>query len=259
MNKIKTLNEAISEIKSNDIIALGGNVLHRSPIKAAFTIAESGLKDLHIVKTAMAMEIDILALSKSVRKVSAGFVSYEGEFGLCNYYRKAVQNGEIEVEEHACYSVITALRAAVYGVPFLPIRGLTGSGLVETMDFKMVKDPYSEEELVAIKAIKPNFGFIHVQKADRFGNCEVIGPMYEDEIIARASENTIITCEELVDDSYFKNKRANISEAFVKYVVQVPKGASPGYCPGYYDENKEEIENFKENGNIVLNKVLERN
>ncbi|SDZ04884.1 glutaconate CoA-transferase subunit A [Proteiniborus ethanoligenes] len=250
MDKIRDINEVIEMMKSNDIIAFGGNVLHRSPIQVAYHIANSNIKDLHIVKTAMAMEIDILALSKSVKKVSAGFISYEGEFGLCNNYRKAVQDGEIQVQEHACYSVIAALRAAIYGIPFMPIRGLLGSDLVHTMDYKTVADPYTGEEIVAIQAIVPDWGIIHVQKADRFGNCEIIGPMYEDDIVCRAAKNTIITCEEIVGDEYFKDKKADISEVFVKYVVELPKGASPGYCPGYYGLDKEKINSFKNKGTL---------
>ena len=248
MGKIVELNKMISLINDGDVIAFGGNVLHRSPIGFAAAIAKSGKKDLVIVKTAMAMEIDILSAYKSVKKVLAGFVSYEGEFGLCNYYRKAVQDGEIQVEEHACYSVITGLRAASYGIPFMPIKGLIGSDLISGNDFKMVKDPYSEEELVAIKAIKPDWGVIHVQKADKNGNCEVLGPMYEDDVICRAAKNTIITCEELVDDDYFKNKKADISEVFVSHVIELKGGSAPGYCPGYYDIDRDRIRKFISEG-----------
>lgn len=245
-NKIVNMDLVINEIKDGDIIAFGGNVLHRSPLDAARKIALSKAKNLHIVKTAMAMEADILCGMGKTKIVSAGFVGYETEYGLCSFYRKAVQSGETWAEEHACYSVITALRAASYGVPFLPIRGFDGSDLLEAVGLKTVKDPYSGEEMVAIKAIRPDYAFVHVQKADRFGNAQIIGPVYEDLTMVRAAMKVIITCEEIVPDDYFgKDKIADIPGVVTDYVVLDANGAWPGSCAGAYDIDHEEVCRFK--------------
>lgn len=246
MNKIKDKDSVFNKIESGDMIAFGGNLLHRAPIQAAYEIAKTGVKNLHLIKTVLAMEADILALAGSLGKVSAGFVGYEAKFGLCQNYRNGVETGEIIADEHACYSVITALRAASYNVPFLPIRGYDNSDLVDTIGLKTVKDPYSHEELLAVKAMRPDWGIIHVQFADRFGNGKIIGANYEDDLICRASENVILTCEKIVDDDFFDEHKADISQVFVDYVVEVPKGASPGFCPGFYNMDDEEITKFKD-------------
>lgn len=246
-NKVTSLDRIIENIKDGDVIAFGGNVLHRSPIHMARKIALSKAKDLQIVKTAMAMEADILCGMGKVKTVSAGFVGYETEYGLCSFYRKAVQGGETWADEHACYSVIAALRAAAYGVPFLPIRGFNGSDLLEAVCRKTVIDPYSGEELVAIKAIQPDYAFIHVQKADQYGNSQIIGPVYEDLTIVRATKKVIITCEEIVPDDYFgKDKIADISGVLVEHVMLDKGGAWPGTCAEFYDLDHKEIGKFKE-------------
>ncbi|MGI6654203.1 MAG: CoA transferase subunit A [Christensenellales bacterium] len=246
MSKITQLHTVLEQIQDGSMIALGGNVMYRSPVGVATALAKAGKKNLHLVKTAMAMEADLLCGTGSVSTVSAGFVGYETQYGLCAFYRKGVESGAVQAQEHACYSVITALRAASYGVPFLPIRGFNGSDLVETIGFKTVKDPYTGEELLAIAAMRPDVGILHVQKADRFGNCEIIGSHYEDQIIARAAKKLLITCEEIVPDDYFgTHKKADLSGVTVTWVVQLKNGAAPGACPGYYDIDHETMQRFK--------------
>ena len=247
MSKIISLKDSVSLINDGDTIAFGGNVLHRSPNRVAKEIVIQNKKNLHLVKTAVAYEVDLLSASKSIDRVTAGFVGYETEFGLCRHYRKRVEAGEIRVDENACYTVITALRASAYGVPFLPVRGLLGSDLIDAVGFKSVKDPYSEEELVAIKSIRPDVAFIHVQEADRYGNARIIGPKYEDVIVAKSAKKVVITCEKLVDGENFANdpEMADISSVLVDYVVELPNGAKPGACPEYYDIDKDEINTFK--------------
>lgn len=246
LNKVRALSEVIAGVRDGSCIAFGGNVLYRSPIQIAKELAKAGVKDLRLVKTAVAMEADILCACHCLSKVSAGFVGYETEFGLCGFYRKGVESGEVEAEEHACYSVITALRAASFGVPFLPVRGFDGSDLPKTVGFLPVKDPYTGEELTAIRAIRPDYAFIHVQKADSRGNARIMGPVYEDLIMAGSPKHLIITCEELVPDDYFgEDQKADISEVLVEAVAVVKGCAKPGACEGYYDLDRAEIKRFK--------------
>lgn len=247
MNKIKTLLDAIRIIDDGNILALGGNVLHRSPAMATMEIIRQGKKNLHIVKTAGAFDVDILCGAGSANIVSAGFISYETEYGLCDFYRKGVQGGTIEAKEHACYTVITALRASVYGVPFLPVRGLVGSDLIKVRGFKWCKDPYSGEELIAVQAIRPDVAIIHVQEADELGNARITGPLYEDILMAKAARKVIITAEKIVPTSTFTDSdcKAQIPGFLVDSVVHLSQGAAPGSCSGLYDIDRKALDTFK--------------
>lgn len=246
MSKIVELSLALKSVKNNGVLALGGNVLHRSPVQFVRALANSGVSGLHLVKTAVGPEVDLLCAANCVSVVSAGFVGYETEYGLCAHYRKAVEKGVVKANEHACYSVITGLRAAACGVPFLPIRGFDGSDLKEAIGLKEVEDPYTGERVTAIAAIVPDVAVLHVQKADRFGNCEIMGPQYEDQTIARAAKHLIVTCEEIVPDDYFgANRKADLSGVLVDMVVHISGGASPSSCPDYYGINHDEVKRFK--------------
>ena len=79
--------------------------MHRSPLAFVFELIRQGKKDLSLIKTAGALDIDSLALAKSIRSVYAGYIGFE-MLALPQNYRKGVQKGEITVHEHACASVI---------------------------------------------------------------------------------------------------------------------------------------------------------
>ena len=246
MNKLLDLAAAVAMVNDGDTVAFGGNVLYRSPIAAVKELIRQDKKDMHLVKTAIANEVDLLCAAGAASRVTAGFVGYEGEFGLCRWYRKGVESATVRADENACYSVITALRGAAYGVPFLPIRGMLGSDLLDAVGFRKVTCPYTGEELVAIRAIAPDVAFLHVQKADEMGNGCIIGPTYEDTVIARAAKKLVLTAEEIVPSSYFSEdpNRASIPAVLTTAVVKAPGGAKPCAVSGCYDMDREELRAF---------------
>lgn len=248
MSKLMTLEEAVALIHDSDVVGIGGNVLHRAPMAAVREIVRQQKKNLKIVKTAGGMDVDVLCFGGCVESVDAGFISYETEYSLAGHYRKAVQAGIVKGNEHACYTVISALRAASYGIPFMPVRGLQISDLVEVNDyFAPVQDPFSGEYINAVKAICPDVAIIHVQEADKNGNARILGPKYDDVLLSRASKKVIITAETIVPENRFSfaKEKADIPHFLVEAVVQVKKGASPCSCSGLYDIDRKELNEFK--------------
>jgi len=234
--KQTTLSEAIASIPDNTIVALGGNTLHRAPCAAAHELIRQGKRGLELVKTAGAYDVDVLVGAGVAQSVSAGFIGFENVFGLAPQYRRAAEQGTIRVKEHACYTVITALRAAIQGVPFLPIAGMLTSDLMQARHFKTVIDPYSGQELAAIQALRPDVAIIHVQEADELGNGRIYGSLFEDVIMAQAARRVILTCERLIS----KEETARVPELTkiagiqVSNVVVVPQGAHPCSCGDLY-------------------------
>ena len=60
MNKLLDLAAAVAMVNDGDTVAFGGNVLYRSPIAAVKELIRQDKKDLHLVKTAIAYEVDLL-------------------------------------------------------------------------------------------------------------------------------------------------------------------------------------------------------
>ncbi len=254
--KQRSIMQVIDMIEDGMLLGFGGNVLHRSPNAVAHMIATSKLLKVSVVKTAIAFEADVLSAYKKLDTLHAGFVSYESEFGLANYFRKAVESGEVKFEEHACYSVIMGLRAASLGIPFIPIKGFEGSDVVKHTNKKEVVDPYTGKSVLTIKAIKPDFVFIHVPYADTIGNCWIDGPLYEDEILARAGKKVIVTCEKIVKSEQM-NRIADISSVLVDYVVLLPQGSHPGSCSPFYDIDSSAMLEIKKNVFSYMEEKLE--
>lgn len=246
-NKLCTLSEAIARIPDGALLALGGNTLNRAPMAAACELAWQKKRRLQLVKTAGAMDVDLLCLAGCVSSVAAGFVSFESHFGLCRHYRRAVEKGAVQAREHACYTVISALRAAVYGLPFMPVRGLQESELIAANPyFARVQDPFSGEWLAAVQAIRPDWAILHVHAADELGNARIDGPWYEDLLMARAARQVLITTEQVVDSSVLRRdeRKAQIPHFLVQAVVQVKGGAAPSACAGCYGPDDAAIERY---------------
>lgn len=249
MNKLISLKEAAEKIQDNSTVALGGNVLHRAPMAMVREMIRQGKKGLRIVKTAGAMDVDMLCLGDCVYSVDAGFISYETEYSLAGHYRLAVQSRRVKGNEHACYTVISALRAQAAGIPFMPVKGLVISDLIEANDyFARIKDPFSGEEVTVVKAIRPDVAVLHVQEADRNGNARITGPPFEDILMSRAAERVILTAENIVPESRFTygNDKADIPHFLVEAVVKAPKGALPCSCPGKYEIDRRQLDAFKQ-------------
>lgn len=248
MSKLMPLTEAVEMIHDNDTVGIGGNVLHRAPMTLIREIARQRKKNLHLVKTAGAMDVDLLCMAECVSSVDAGFISYESEYSLAGHYRKAVQNGIVKGNEHACYTVISALRAASMGISFMPVRGLQVSDLIEVNDyFTKIRDPFTGEPVTVVKAIRPDVAILHVQEADINGNARIIGPKYEDVLFSRAAKQVIISAETIVSENKFSfsQDKADIPHFLVSAVVHAPKGASPCSCPSKYDIDRRQLDEFK--------------
>ncbi len=248
MNKVTNIKEAIKRIHDGATVAIGGNVLHRSPMALVREIARQNKKNLTIIKTAGAMDVDVLCFAGCVKAVHAGFISYESKYSLADHYRRAVQSGEVVAHEHACYTVISALRAAQAGVGFMAVKGMQVSDLIDREDyFTRINDPFTGETVTVVKALVPDYTIIHVQEADEMGNALIDIPVFEDVLMAKATKHLIVSAERIVPTSQLVRKSENvlIPHFLTDSVVHVQKGASPCSCPDLYDINEKGIEEFK--------------
>ena len=240
-SKLTSLADAISTIKDDDIVALGGNTLHRGPCAAVHELVRQGRRGLEVVKTAGAYDVDLLCAMGVARAVSAGYVGFETPFGMAPGYRRAVEAGTVAAKEHACYTVIAGLRAAIQGVPFMPVAGMLGSDLLTARGFKTMADPYTGAEVVAVPALIPDVAIIHLQEADAEGNGRISGTRFEDVLMAQAARRVIVTAERIVDGEAFEAvpETVAIPGFMVDAVVEAPRGAWPSSCAGHYDYDEE--------------------
>ena len=247
MRKVVNIRQSVANIEDGSTIAIGGNTLNRSPMSYCRELARQRKRELKLVKTAGGQDVDILCLADCVVSVDAGFISFETKYGLANGYRRAVQDGRVKANEHACYTVISALRAAATGLSFMPVKGLVNSDLIKVNDyFDTVVCPFTNERYTVVKAIRPDYCILHVHEADELGNARIIGPKYDDITLAKASKKVIVVTERLTHSSYFKGHSdwVDIPHLLVDEVIHVPQGAMPGACPGKYEVNDLNIKKY---------------
>jgi glutaconate CoA-transferase subunit A len=245
-SKQTTLAEAVAHVPDAGRVALGGTTIHRGPGAAIHEIVRQGKRGLDVIKAGASYDVDLLCAAGCASSVSAGYVGYETVLGLAPSYRAAVESGAVVASEHACYTIISGLRAAIQGVPFMPVAGLLGSDLLAARDFRTVADPYTGEQVVAIPAIHPDVAIIHVHEADELGNARINGTLFEDVLMSQAADYVILTAERIVDGSAFAAdpSLANISSLYVDAVVEAPKGAWPFGCAGEYEPDIEYLTAF---------------
>jgi glutaconate CoA-transferase subunit A len=96
-----SIEDLAARVPDGASLGLGGVFLHRGPFALVRELARRGARDLEIVKPSPGYDLDLLCRAGAVRRVRAGIVAMEGNFGLAKWYRKAIESGEAELEEHA--------------------------------------------------------------------------------------------------------------------------------------------------------------
>ena len=238
MNKVCNLREAIErDVQDDTTIAMGCALESLIPFAASHEIIRQNKKNLTLVAPISDMQFDQLIGAGSVKKIIASWVGNVAA-GLGHNYRRAAEAGiphPIEIEEHSNFTIGLGLQAGAMGVPFLPTRTIQGSDFAQCEQFKQVACPFTGEQLIAVRAIRPDVTILHVQRADAEGNAHVWGNFGVMREAALAARKVIITCEELVEHEVILSdpNRTVVPGFVVSSVVVQPLGAYPSPTQGY--------------------------
>ncbi|MFF5989417.1 CoA transferase subunit A [Prauserella flavalba] len=246
-SKLVSLVELTSHIQDGDSVALGGSFLHRGPFAVVRELIRAGRRDLEIIKQSPGYDIDVLCRAGSVRRARAGIVAMEGNFGLAPWYRKAIENGAVELEEHACATLTAGLRASAYGVPFQPIAGVHGSELAALNKWAELPDPYGSGTTVwVIPPIRPDVAVIHVNEVTEQGDARVFGTTHWDRIMTRSARTVLVVAERVVDESEFRARPelTLVPHFLVDAACVVPGGAWPGSCAPDYGIDYDAVRDY---------------
>ena len=109
-----------------------------------------------------------------------------------------------------------------------------------------MKCPFTGEEYLLLRALTPDVSVIHVQVADREGNCQIAGPKWENEQQAKAAKRIVVVAEEIVTTEYIQRipDRTIIPGHRVEAVIHQPFGAHPTTVFGCYDYDADHLRLF---------------
>ena len=179
----------------------------------------------------LGLSADLLIGAGCVAEVHSSAVSL-GEAGLAPRFSEAVERGEIKIVDYTCPAIHTALQATEKGVPFMPLRGVIGSDLLnQRTDWRIENNPFAgdKDPILLVSAIMPDVALFHARWGDAGGNVWV-GRRRELATIAHAARNTYVTVEELRTGDMLEDELLApgvISGTYVSGIAQAQRGAWP--------------------------------
>ena len=254
-NKVMTLQEAVAKfVEDGDAISFGGFTTNKKPMAAIREILRQGKKDYIAYAGPAGSDWDMLIGEDRVKAYINCYTADSGVTNVSRRFRKKIEAGELIYEDYSQDAIMYMLHASSLGLPFLPVRFMIGSGLVdewgitkevrETIDklpndkFVYMDNPFNPgEKTVCLPVPKLDTAVIHVQKASPDGTCILLGDEFHDVDIACAAKKVIVTCEELVSNEVIRRDPTltKIPCFAVDAVCVAPYGAYPTQCYGYYD------------------------
>jgi glutaconate CoA-transferase subunit A len=263
--KLMSLQEAIAGFVPDGCqIAVGGFTINRNPMAAVYEIARRRVKDLHLVAHSNGQALDVLVGAGCVSRLDIAYGG-NGRFApTCIRFRKAVERGELLVEDYTNNMMSLRFLAGALGVPFIPSKSGLGTDVVNKTGFPpelrceagvpcekviVIDDPFGQEddEVVLLPALTPDVSIIHAQQVSTDGTVRIKGLTFADLEQCKAAAAVIVTCEEIVPESYLRlDPDQNALPPFlVDAVVPVPYGAHPTACGFFYDYDPQHLNHYK--------------
>jgi glutaconate CoA-transferase, subunit A len=243
--KVMTAREAVERcIHDGDYLAVGCFGTNRIPTALLHEVLRQGRKRLGICGHTMTHDFQILAAGECFDRCDNAYVGGLEARGLSPHFRRYVESGRVEMTEWSNASLAWRLRAGAMGVPFLPTRSMLGSETFERSAAVQIRCPFTGVKLVALPALFPDVGLIHVHRADIYGNAHIDGISVADADIARASKRVLLTTERIIDHEEIRSDptRTIIPAFCVDAVVEVPFGSYPGNMPYEYFSDEEHLQ-----------------
>jgi glutaconate CoA-transferase subunit A len=125
----------------------------------------------------------------------------------------------------------------------MPVRGIIGTDYIKIRpDFRVITNPFGDDEIVLVPPIEPEVALIHAFKADREGNV-LVDKLENDPLLVRASKYVFVSCEEMVQtkEELSCSGGVLIPSLYITGIIMMKGGASPTRCGDYYDLDDEKI------------------
>ncbi|MCK9174559.1 MAG: CoA transferase subunit A [Desulforhopalus sp.] len=249
-DKTMTLKEAVDTfIHDGDNVGIGGFVDIRQPVAITHEMIRHGFKDLTLSFQSAGMAPDYLGAAMmidpdhfSIKRLELAYWAHEA-FGLAPMFRYLTERGLVEVEDWSNANMSSRFKAGAIGLPFIPTRGPIAGDVARSNRTKIIDCPFTHRPIALLPASNPDVAIIHVNAADKYGNCIIRGSECTCPEISMASAHTIVTCEQLLSHETITSLPKDIAIPFlgVDAVIEVPYGAYPGACRRSYYYSKEHI------------------
>lgn len=215
---------------------------------ATRALVRRGVRGLHLVALpTTSLQADLLIGAGCLASIETSAVSL-AEFGLAPRFSAAVTSGKLDVREATCPALHAEVQAAERGIPFMALRGVLGSDILERRtDWKVIDNPFGNHDpILVVPALTADVALFHAPFADRDGNVW-IGRQRELAAMAHAAQRTVVTVEKIVEGNLFEDHilaAGALSGFYVESVAVAENGAWPLPLPDYYGVDGEHMAEY---------------
>lgn len=264
-NKLIDVHTAAALIPDGATLSFGGFTIQRHPMAFVYELIRLKRRDLYLFGHSPGGDWDILIGAGCVKRVELAYEADEAFGTVGPRWRRAVEHGQIEWEDYSNFAMVSRFTAGAMGIPFMPIRSLLGSDLIQKQTLSdeqrmadtrtsskklhVMDSPFDfGERIVLVPAVHTDFAVLHVQKAAPNGIVRIEGQTYADVQQALCADTVIVTSEEIVEEGVLRSEAERNAIPFfaVKYVCHVPFGAHPYAVYNYYDYDPLQLKEYHE-------------
>lgn len=248
-SKLASLADAARAVPDGAALSFSGFGHSGHPMAFVRELIRQGRGGFTLHAIAECWPAEFLTGAKRVSRINLSNLMFEG-LGRCRAISRAVENGEVAVDDHSHLALWMRLTAAGWDVPFLPLRSMAGTDLVEIQTaeqkkYAQVESPFGDGSVGVVSALQPDIAVIHVNKVDEQGNGIVYGAISVIDAQLRSAKRVIVTAEHIVsaEEIVADNQLVTVPGILVDAVVHTPFGSHPA---GMYREYDEDIEHMAE-------------
>lgn len=244
-----TLTEAVAEhVRVGSTVYLGN--FGAQLFSVGHEMIRQGCTSVHLVMGSGGILLDQL-LGAGVR--AATFAHCWSPVGPApaSCFRRLVESGGTGATLHevSLGTFTAALTAGAWGVPFMPVPELHGTGYADA-DWAggttaRVRSRFGDVSVV--QALAPDVAFVHVDAVTPWGDGVMRSPRGETVVAAQASRSVVVVAEELTEDPPDPASVA-IPGLLVDAVVIAPGAVHPDGCAGRYERDVPFYEAYAEAG-----------
>ena len=181
-DKIIELAQAAVLIPDDATLSFGGFTTQRHPMAFVYELIRLRRRNLYLFGHSPGGDWDILIGAGCVKRVELAYEADEAFNTVGPRWRLAVERSEIEWEDYSNFSIVARFTAGAMGIPFMPVRSLLGSDVVDKQALSndqrkadprtspkklhVMESPFDPlDRVVLVPAIHTDFAVLHVQKA----------------------------------------------------------------------------------------------
>jgi len=253
--KLITLQEAVARFTWDGIQYASGAGLPvgADPVVFGRELIRQNRCHLHVIFHCNTQQLNLLCAAGAVDKIECGFSGLEG-FGFANGLRRAVESGEVLLEDYSNLAMALRFLGGALNWPFVPATVNLGTDLqfrsafypddyATWLKIPPVIDPFSGKEYGAFRPLRPDLAVIHVTLADPEGNAIMLGTEWSRFELSRAAKKLILVADYIVDTNCMRQypNLVRIPGLLVDAVVYWPFSAWPQASPGVHDVDEQHM------------------